>query len=74
VKKTYVVDTLYGDLIDRYAKAEGVELKDVVTWPSMSFLSGDTIYQGSSHERWPPMWRSPHEPAKAPNPEARPTP
>jgi hypothetical protein len=29
-KKTYVVDTLYVDLIDRYAQAEGVELKDVV--------------------------------------------
>jgi hypothetical protein len=30
VKKTYVVDTLYVDLIDRYAQVEGVELKDVV--------------------------------------------
>jgi hypothetical protein len=30
LKKTYVVDTLYVDLIERYAKAEGVELKDVV--------------------------------------------
>jgi hypothetical protein len=30
VEKTYVVDTLYVDLIDRYAQAEGVELKDVV--------------------------------------------
>jgi hypothetical protein len=30
VKKTYVVDTLYVDLIDRYAQAEGVERKDVV--------------------------------------------
>jgi hypothetical protein len=30
VKKTYVVDTLYVDLIDRYAQAEEVELKDVV--------------------------------------------
>jgi hypothetical protein len=30
VKKTYVVDTLYVDLIARYAQAEGVELKDVV--------------------------------------------
>jgi hypothetical protein len=29
-KKTYVVDTLYVDLIERYAQAEGVELKDVV--------------------------------------------
>ena len=30
VEKTYVVDTLYVDLIDRYAQAERVELKDVV--------------------------------------------
>ena len=29
-KKTDVVDTLYIDLIERYAQAEGVELKDVV--------------------------------------------
>jgi hypothetical protein len=30
VKKTYVVDILYVDPIDRYAQAEGVELKDMV--------------------------------------------
>ena len=30
VKKTYVVDTLYVDLIERYARHEGLELKDVV--------------------------------------------
>jgi hypothetical protein len=30
VKKTYVVDTLYVDLIERFAQAEGVELKDLV--------------------------------------------
>ena len=30
VKKTYVVDTLYVDLIERCAQAEGVERKDVV--------------------------------------------
>jgi hypothetical protein len=30
VKKTYVVDTLYVDLIERYAQAEGLERKDVV--------------------------------------------
>jgi hypothetical protein len=30
VKKTYVVDTLYVDLVERYARAEGLELKDVV--------------------------------------------
>jgi hypothetical protein len=29
-EKTYVVDTLYVGLIDRYAQAKGVELKDVV--------------------------------------------
>jgi hypothetical protein len=30
VKKTYVVDTLYVGLIERYTQAEGVELKDLV--------------------------------------------
>jgi hypothetical protein len=30
VKKTYVVDTLYVDLIERYAQAEGLELKAVL--------------------------------------------
>jgi hypothetical protein len=29
-QKTYVIGTLYVDLIDRYTQAEGVELKDVV--------------------------------------------
>jgi hypothetical protein len=30
VKKTCVVDTLYVDLIERYARTEGLELKAVV--------------------------------------------
>jgi hypothetical protein len=30
VKKTYVIDTLYVDLIERYARTEGLELKDVM--------------------------------------------
>jgi hypothetical protein len=30
IKKTYVVDSLYIELIDRYAQEQGVELKDVV--------------------------------------------
>jgi hypothetical protein len=30
MKKTYVVDSLYVELIDRYAQEQGVELKDVV--------------------------------------------
>jgi hypothetical protein len=30
MKKTYVVDSLYVELIDRYAEEQGVELKDVV--------------------------------------------
>jgi hypothetical protein len=38
VKKTYVVDTLYVDLIERYAKAEGVELKDVVNLAFQEFF------------------------------------
>ena len=29
-QKTYVLDTLYVDLIDRYAREQGVELKDVL--------------------------------------------
>jgi hypothetical protein len=29
-KKTYVVDTLYVDLIEHYSQTEGIELKDVV--------------------------------------------
>jgi hypothetical protein len=28
--KTYVLDTLYVDLIGRYARAEGIALRDVV--------------------------------------------
>ena len=30
MKKTYVVDSLYIELIDRYASEQGVELNDVV--------------------------------------------
>ena len=30
MKKTYVVDSRYVELIDRYAQEQGVELKDVV--------------------------------------------
>jgi hypothetical protein len=37
-KKTYVVDTLYVDLIERYAQAEGVELKDVVNLAFQEFF------------------------------------
>jgi hypothetical protein len=48
MKKTYVVDTLYVDLIERYAQAEGVELKDVVNlafhefFERRDYLPGDT--------------------------------
>jgi hypothetical protein len=30
MKKTYVVDSIYVELIDRYAQEQGVELKDIV--------------------------------------------
>lgn len=30
MKKTYVVDSVFVELIDRYAQEQGVELKDVV--------------------------------------------
>jgi hypothetical protein len=38
VKKTYVVEQLYIDLIERYAQAEGVELKDVVNLAFYKFF------------------------------------
>jgi hypothetical protein len=37
-KKTYVVDMLYVDLIERYAQAEGVEFKDVVNLAFYEFF------------------------------------
>jgi hypothetical protein len=30
MKKTYVVDSVYVELIDQYARSQGVEIKDVV--------------------------------------------
>jgi hypothetical protein len=38
MKKTYVVDRLYVELIDRYAQAQGVELKDVVNLAFREFF------------------------------------
>jgi hypothetical protein len=38
VKKTYVVDSLYVELIDRYAQEQGVELKDVVNLAFREFF------------------------------------
>jgi hypothetical protein len=38
VKKPYVVDVLYVDLIERYAQAEGVELKDMVNMTFHEFF------------------------------------
>jgi hypothetical protein len=38
MKKTYVVDTLYVDLIERYARHEGLELKDVVNLALQEFF------------------------------------
>ena len=38
--KMYVVDTLYVDLIERYAQAEGVALKDVLNLAFHEFFEG----------------------------------
>jgi hypothetical protein len=38
LKKTYVVDSLYIELIDRYAQEQGVELKDVVNLAFQEFF------------------------------------
>jgi hypothetical protein len=38
VKKTYVVEQLYVDLIERYARTEGLELKDVVNLALHAFF------------------------------------
>jgi hypothetical protein len=38
MKKTYVVDRLYVELIDRYAQEQGVELKDVVNLAFQEFF------------------------------------
>jgi hypothetical protein len=38
MKKTYVVDSLYVELIDRYAQEQGVELKDVVNLAFQEFF------------------------------------
>ena len=38
MKKTYVVDSLYIELIDRYASEQGVELKDVVNLAFQEFF------------------------------------
>jgi hypothetical protein len=38
MKKTYVVDRLYVELIDRYAQEQGVELKDVVNLAFREFF------------------------------------
>ena len=38
VKKTYVVDRLYIELIDHYAREQGVEVKDVVNLAFQKFF------------------------------------
>jgi len=47
-KKTYVVNTLYVDLIEWYAKTEGVELKDVVNLAFHEFFERRDYLPGSS--------------------------
>ena len=38
MKKTYIVDTLYVELIDQHARAQGVEIKDVVNLAFREFF------------------------------------
>jgi hypothetical protein len=51
IKKTYVIDTLYVDLIDRYAQAEGVELKDVVNLAFHEFFERRQYLPGEEDAR-----------------------
>jgi hypothetical protein len=50
MKKTYVVDSLYVELIDRYAQEQGVELKDVVNLAFREFFEGRK-YLPNANER-----------------------
>jgi hypothetical protein len=45
IKKTYVVDTVHVDLIDRYAREHGMEIKDVL------YLALQQFFEGTSERR-----------------------
>jgi hypothetical protein len=48
MKKTYVVDTLYVELIDQYAREQGVEIKDVVNLAFREFFEQRHLSEGIS--------------------------
>jgi hypothetical protein len=48
MKKTYVVDTVYVELIDQYARAQGVEIKDVVNLAFREFFERRHLSEGTS--------------------------
>jgi hypothetical protein len=54
VKKTYVVEALYVDLIERYAQDEGVELKDVVNLAFHEFFERRDYLPQNAKEAWEP--------------------
>ena len=49
MKKTYVVDTVYVEMIDQYARDQGVEIKDVVNLAFREFFERRHLSEGISH-------------------------
>ena len=48
-KKTYVVNTVYVEMIDQYAREQGVEIKDVVNLAFREFFERRHLSEGISH-------------------------
>jgi hypothetical protein len=48
-KKTYVVNTVYVEMIDQYALEQGVEIKDVVNLAFREFFERRHLSEGISH-------------------------
>ncbi len=48
MKKTYVVETRYVELIDQYAREQGVEIKDVVNLAFREFFERRHLSEGIS--------------------------
>jgi hypothetical protein len=49
MKKTYVVETRYVELIDQYAREQGVEIKDVVNLAFREFFERRHLSEAISH-------------------------
>jgi hypothetical protein len=49
MKKTYVVDSVYVELIDRYAREQGFEIKDIVNLAFREFFERRHLSEGISH-------------------------